>query len=83
MNRRDFIRNMGWSVLATASMIIAAASREPVYAGGKKGGRKSGTGKQSGASSNVSSTDLGSGRLKTNGNAGTSNVSGMDLGSGR
>jgi hypothetical protein len=70
MNRRDFIRNIGWSVLTAAGMIIAAGSREPVYAGGKKGGRKSGAGKRSGKlsgkSSNVSTMDLGSGRLKTN-----------------
>jgi hypothetical protein len=73
MNRRDFVRNIGWSALTAVGMIIAAGSREPVYAGGKKGGRKSGAGKRSGKSSgsganssNVSGMDLGSGRLKTN-----------------
>ncbi len=76
MNRRDFIRNIGWSALTAVGMIIAAGSREPVYAGGKKGGRKSSSGKRSGKSSgsganssNVSTMDLGSGRLKSsNGN---------------
>jgi hypothetical protein len=73
MNRRDFIRNMGWSVLTAAGMIIAAGSRERVYAAGKKGGRKSSSGNPPGSKSggdarksDVHGMDLGSGRFKTN-----------------
>jgi hypothetical protein len=63
MNRRDFVRNIGWSALTAVGMIIAAGSREPVYAGGKKGGRKSGSSK---GKSNVASNPSAGGSRKTN-----------------
>jgi hypothetical protein len=59
MNRREFLGRIGWSALTAAGMIIAAGSREPVYAGGKKGGGDTGK-------SGLSGMDLGSGRFKTN-----------------
>jgi hypothetical protein len=78
MNRRDFLRRMGWPVLTAAGVIVTSGFLQSADA---KGGRSRG----SGGGGNQSQGSTG-GASQSQGSAGTGNqgnVSGMDLGSGR
>lgn len=70
MNRRDFLRSLGWPVVATAGAILSAGIHESVQAGGKKkrrrrsGGGKGRKRRRSGGQSFTTGTKSETRRLK-------------------
>jgi hypothetical protein len=78
MNRRDFLRRMGWPVLTAAGVIMASGFLQPAEARGRRGRSSGGGGNQSQGSTGGASQAQGSA-----GAGNQSNVSGLDLGSGR
>jgi hypothetical protein len=87
MNRREFLGRIRWAALTAASLVIAAGTRQSVDASGKGQGKSSGGGNQSqqsgstGNNSNISGTDLGSGRFKANNPTQKGKTSGNEPGS--